>query len=459
MSGRFARWWALDADKESQSADNPLAPLRDDQRRETLPLLALAFGWGFLVTGLLTGGALGQGMPFWPDLIAASFLGNFMNFVIGALVGYIGYKTACNSGLLYRFVYGNIGAYLPVLFIALLTIGWQGIVVGAFGFAWAQSVDTPTFYVVAVLAGLLYTVTTYFGVSALEKVSMPSVLVLLAVGLYAAWLNVDKAGGWSAFLDVSNAAAAQNPLSFLEAINLVVGSWIVGAIVMAEYTRFAKKAWVALAIPFIVLIISQWFLQIIGSMGGIVSGTYEFTTYMLQQGMVIGGLGLIGMSLALWTTGDANLYLPSVQTASLFRRPQKVMTVICGLLGTLLGLNIYQHFLGWIDLLASLVPPLIGPVIMDYYLINRRRYSGSDLDQLPRWNPAAVAAYAVGAFIALAASQEFSIPLLRWLLDKLQWIFPSLLGLLASMLAYLIFFALARMFGTTPGLAGVKRTD
>ena len=68
----------------------------------------------------------------------------------------------------------------------------------------------------------------------------------------------------------------------------------------------------AFAIPFIVLIISQWFLQIIGSMGGIVSGTYEFTTYMLQQGMIIGGLGLIGMSLALWTTGDANLYLPSI---------------------------------------------------------------------------------------------------------------------------------------------------
>jgi cytosine permease len=255
MKEQFRQWWTLDVAKESQGADNPLAPLTPEQRRHTLPLLTLAFGWGFLVTGLLTGGALGKGLPFWPDLVFASFLGNFMNFIIGGLVGYIGFKTACNSGLLCRFAYGNIGAYLPVLFIALLTIGWQGIVVGAFGFAWAQSFDSLMFYAIALLAGLLYTATTYFGVAALEKVSLPSVLILVAVGIYAAWLNITQAGGWAEFLILSARKSAEDPLTMKDAINLVVGSWIVGAIVMAEYTRFARNAWVALAVPFIVLIV------------------------------------------------------------------------------------------------------------------------------------------------------------------------------------------------------------
>jgi len=445
---QFKKWWVLDAAKETASADNPLEPLQPGQRREAFPLLTLAFGWGFLVTGLLTGGALGQGLPFWPDLIIASFLGNTMNFVIGALVGYMGYKTACNSGLLYRFAYGNIGAYLPVLFVALLTIGWQGIVVGAFGFTWAQSFDSPSFYAVALGAGLLYTMTTFFGVSALEKVSMPSVVLLVGVGLYAAWLNVDKVGGWVNFLAMSADKSAQSPLSMKDAINLVVGSWIVGAIVMSEYTRFAKKAWVALAIPFVVLIISQWFLQIVGSMGGIVSGTYEFTTYMLEQGMIIGGLGLIAMSLALWTTGDTNLYLPSIQTASVFRRPQKVTTLICGLLGTILGLGLYQHFLSWIGLLASLVPPLIGPIIVDYYLVNKMKYDSNDLKHLPLWNPVAIAAYVIGAVVAYASSKGFVVP-------GFGWVFPSLLGLLVSMLAYAVLFYLARFMGRTYGPAGL----
>lgn len=446
---KLATWWRLDPAKEAASADNPLEPLTPQQRRNALPLLALAFGWGFLVTGLLTGGALGQGMPFWPDLMLASFLGNAMNFVIGALVGYIGYRTACNSGLLYRFTYGNIGARVPVLFVALLTIGWQGLVVGAFGFAWAQSFDSTTFYAVAIFAGLLYTVTTFFGVSALEKVSMPSVLMLVGVGIYATWLNVDKVGGWSAFLALSQQRATEAPLSLPQAINLVVGSWIVGAVVMPEYTRFARKAWVALAIPFVVLIISQWFLQIVGSMGGIASGTYEFTTYMLEQGAVIGGLGLIAMSLALWTTGDTNLYLPSIQTASVLRRPQQVMTVICGLLGTVLGLFIYKHFLSWVNLLASLVPPLIGPVIIDYYVVNRRKYRSEDLDRLPTWNPIAILSYLVGAVVALAASAH---PDVAWL----EWLFPSSLGLTTSMLAYLILFYLARRLGRTYGHAALS---
>jgi len=434
----FRQWWTLDEAAERDSADNPLGPLSDAQRRGTGPLLTLAFGWGFLITGLLTGGALGAGLPFYPDLIQASFLGNLINFVIGGLVGYMGYQTACNSGLLYRFVYGNVGAAIPVLFIALLTIGWQGIVVGAFGYAWTQSFDSPAFYAVAIFAGLLYTATTYFGVKGLERVSVPATLVLVAAGLYACWFNVSKSGGWSEFLQLSTQTAAAQPISMVQAINIVVGSWIVGAVVMAEYARFARKAWVAIAIPFIVLIIAQWFLQVVGALGSVVSGVADFTTYMREQGLIVAGLGLIGMSLALWTTGDANLYLPVIQTSSVFRRPRRVMVVICGLLGTLLGLNLYQHFLGWIGLLANLVPPLIGPVIADYYVLNKRRFHVELLERLPPWNPAAFIGYAAGA------ASTFLAP---------DWIVPSLLGLGVSMLTYLVAYGIGAAMGVRMGHA------
>jgi cytosine permease len=438
MRERLKEWWTLDEAAEVASADNPLTPLKAHQRRDSAPLLTLAFGWGFLVTGLFTGGAVGAGVPFWPDLMWTTFAGNFVNFVIGALVGYMGYKTACNSGLLYRLVYGQIGAYLPVLFLAALTIGWQGITVGAFGLAWTGSFESPWFVPVALFAGILYTATTYIGVKALEAVSLPACVLLVVVGVYAGWVNIDRAGGWDAFLALSQTTAAKAPITNVQAINLVIGSWIVGAIVMAEYTRFARKAWVALAIPFIVLIVSQWFLQIIGAMGGVVSGNFDFSAYLLREGLIIGGIGLITMSVALWTTGDTNLYLPSIQTAATFRRPTKAMVVVCGLIGTVLGLGIYQQFMGWIDLLAKIVPPLIGPVIVDYYLIHRTRYTGEDLAHAPTWNPAAVGAYVIGA-----ASTFFSPP----------WVVDALLGLGVSMVAYLVLWAAMRGFGMQVGLA------
>ncbi len=421
MMDWLKNWWRFDPEAEADSPDNPHAPLTAEQRRDSLPLLTLAFGWGFLITGLLVGGALGSGLAF-DDIVKATFVGNSINFVIGALVGYIGYKTACNSGLLYRYVYGTMGAAGPAIFVALLTIGWQGIVIGAFGFAWAQSFDSGTFYAVAIFGGLLFTATTYFGVKGLEIVSIPATILLVLVGIYAGYSNVSSAGGWNAFLTLSETSAQTNPLTMIQAINIVIGSWIVGAIVMPEYTRFAKKAWVAIAIPFIVLMIAQWFLQIIGAMGGIVSGTYDFTTYMLAQGAIIGAVGVITMSLALWTTGDANLYLPAVQTSSVFRRPQKVTTVICGLLGTVLGLGIYQNFLEWINLLALLAPPLIGPLLIDFYLTERDRYRSSKPD-LKTWNPIAFVAYGIGATCALYAPEDTA---------------GGLIGLAATMVSYLV---------------------
>jgi len=438
MFEKLRVWWTLDTAAEQDSPDNPFSALGPGQRRHAGPMLALAFGWGFLITGLFIGGLLGAGLPFWPDLVWSSLLGNGVNFIVGALVGYMGFRTGCNSGLLFRLVYGNVGAAVPVLFLTVLLIFWQGITVGAFSFAWVQDFESPWFYAVAIFAGLLYTATTYYGVQGLEKVALPSVLILVGVLLYAGWYNVDQAGGWDAFLALSRATAAKNPLTNVQAMNIVIGSWIVGAVVMAEYTRFARQAWVAIAIPFIVLIVTQWILQFVGAMGGVVSGNFDFTVYMRSLGALVALFGLVAMSFALWTTGDANLYLPSIQTASVFRRPKRVMVVICGLLGTLIGLGIYQRFMDFITVLATIAPPIIGPVIVDYYVCNRMRFRADLLERLPAWNPIAVAAFAIGA-----ASAWFSPP----------WIANGLFGLLVSMVAYGTLYALTGTLGIRLGHA------
>lgn len=437
-SGRIREFFRFDEAAERASADNPFSALTAEQRRPGGPLLALAFGWGFLITGLLAGGALGAGVPLWPDLAKYSLLGNLINFAIGAAVGVIAFRTGCNSALLFRAVYGRLGAYLPVVFIALLTIGWQGIVVGAFAQVWTQSPGTAIFYAVAIFAGLLYTVTTLYGVKGLEKVGTPSMIILVGVGLYAAWINIDKAGGVPALLAMSEQKTAAAPLTGMQAINIVVGSWIVGAVVMAEYVRFARTIWVALAIPLVVTVIDQSFLHLVGSLGAVVYGSADFTSYMTSIGGIAGIVALIGMTLALWTTGDTNLYLPSVQTASLLRQPKRVMVLVCGLLGTVLGLGIYERFLDWIGLLAVVVPPVIGPVIADYYLFRAGRDRAYDAIPAFALNVAAVLSFIGGAVLAAKGEQIGAA------VSALQ-IAPSLLGLLGSMLLYAVLRPIERM--------------
>ena len=429
----FKHWWTLDPAAEAASDDNPLTPLSPDQRRAGGPLLALAFGWGFLITGLLAGGALGSGVTLWGDLIWYSLLGSTINFVIGALVGYMAWRTGCNSTLIFRAVYGEFGAYVPVIFIALLTIGWQGIVVGAFAQIWTQAPGTALYYGAAIFAGILFTGTTLFGVKGLERVGIPAMIGLVLVGLYAAWVNIDRSGGLAAVEAISAVKVAEAPLTGLEAINIVVGAWIVGAVVMAEYVRFARTFWIAMGIPFVVLVVDQLFLHLVGALGAVGSGTPDFTAYLGTLSGFAAIFGLVGMTLALWTTGDTNLYLPSVQTASLFRKPKRVTIVVCGLLGTILGLGIYQMFLGWIALLATIVPPIVGPVIAEYYIVRRRPQMFTS-DETLNWP--AILAFGGGALLAGGNGKA-------WFPVSID-LAPSLLGLLASLVIYLLLRALQR---------------
>ena len=99
--------------------------------------------------------------------------------------------------------------------------------------------------------------------------------------------------------------------------------------------------------------------------------------------------------------------------------------LICGLLGTIFGSGTYQHFLNWISLLANLVPPLIGPVIAAFYIVNKGKFDTEQMHKLSAWNPAAFLAYIAGA-----ANTFYEQNLLV----------PSLVRLVVSMVAYLLFY-------------------
>ena len=107
--------------------------------------------------------------------------------------------------------------------------------------------------------------------------------------------------------------------------------------------------------------------------------------------------------------------------------------MICGLLGTILGLGIYQVFLGWIALLATIVPPIVGPVIAEYYIVRRRPQTFTS-DETLNWP--AILAFCGGAVLAGGNGKA-------WFPVSID-LAPSLLGLLASLVIYLLLRALQR---------------
>nr|WP_047169157.1 cytosine permease [Sphingomonas sp. Y57] len=414
----WRRWFA---DNQADAHDDPNGPITADRKQSGVLLLLVAFCWGVLATGMLVGGTLIKKMPF-EDFLFVTLAGNTITLLIGWLAGEIGFRTGLNTGLLFRAIYGRKGALLPVFLVAILATGWHAVVVGAMGFAWAQSDSGLVFALAAIGGGILITITTIFGIRSLEKLAVPKAVLLVGTGLYACSIQIDRLGGWAGLMQQARERAPA-VVDHLGGINMVVGSWIVGAIVMAEYTRFARSRGVAMGIPFCALMVAQWMMQIFGAIGVASGGHYEFTAVLIAQGALLGALGLLTMTLSLWVSGSANIYFPGVQVAAATAWPRRLVTLAIGLGGTIGAFGLYQHFEGFITVLGNVAPPIIGPVFCQYYLLGGLR-RGRDSETIEE----EASLPALAAFFTGALATFFTPP----------FILPSLFGLLVSMAAFLL---------------------
>ena len=417
--------WHWLNDTRADTNDDPMAPVTPERQQNGPLLVLLAFCWGVLATGLLVGGTLSTKMPF-DDFLMVTLIGNTITLLIGWGAGEIGFRTGLNTGLILRRVYGARGAILPILFLAAITTGYHAVVSGAFGFAWAQSDHGTTFLIATLCGGLLITLTTIFGISMLEKLAIPKAVLLTGASIYACTLDIRRVGGWDAIVRRASELAPAHP-DYLGGINFVVGSWVVGAIVMAEYTRFARSRKVSMLIPISVLMVAQWFMQIVGAIGVLSGGEYEFTAVLMAQGQFIGVIGLMTISLALWVSGSANLYFPGVQVSAATGLPRRMLTLFIGLIGIAGAFGLYQHFEGFLNFLGNVAPPVIGPVLCQYYV--SRTFDRDGEENAPRVNLRSYLAFFIGMASTLVTP---------------PYILPALFGLAVSMAASFVLEMAAR---------------
>lgn len=457
MFERLKEWWTLNPEEEAKTADSVHEPLDDSKRRNALPLLILGFTWGFLVTGLLIGGIIGPQMEFLTGTLPSILIGCLIIFLIGVLTGLVGYKIGGTNDMAFQYAYGTKGRWLPATFVILAVMGFQGIIIGGTATFWLKSTDHPAFFWVALLVGLVFTYTCYVGIKFIEQFSNPSMILLVGISIYAIIYNISNAGGFGAFNAMSAEMANQapdGPMSLAMGINIVIGSWITGAVLTSDFTRFARTKWVAIGLIAMNFIAAQILLMVMGAIGAVISGTFDFTLYLYQVSPIVGFIALISMTIAMWTTSNTNLYLPATQVASIFKRPFRVAVALCGLLGTFIGafgfFTIFESFILW---LAAIVPPLAGPMIADFWLVHRTKYSADTYRYLPPVNKPAVIAALLGIVATIASSgfASLGIPPVPALAQP--WIVPAVFGLFVSLASYLILYGLFKAAGSAQGYA------
>jgi len=360
----------------------------------------LCFAVPGLVAGVQIGGAIGL-----ERAIRAFVIGGLFLSVIGTVIGVIGVRNRVSSYVLTNFVFGRIGANVLNLGIAIALLGWYGVNMDLLS-ATVQQLCVQLFafrppaWGIEVIAGVLMTVTAIFGFRVLTKVSGFAVPLFVMLTLYIGIKSFLEFDG-----DFQRVAPGLPSMSDGEAVTAVAGGFIVSAVLMSDFTRFArtdKDAAVASFLPFFVLS-SVAYLS--SAMAAIALQQTDILNMMLVLGLGIGALGLVFVST--WITNVVNLYSCSLSLSSIFDKQKNWhLTVIAGLLATVAALmNILDNYTTFLFGLSAIFAPIGGIFITEFYLFrSMKRYRLRELGSQKALSFVALVSWVIGTAAAFIST-------------------------------------------------------
>ena len=403
-----------------------------DARVASFRVAAVASMVSFSLPTFIAGIEVSSGVG--PDLALAAILGGaLVIFLIGWLMGSIGARTGFNSYLLVRLAFGDAGARIVNLAFSISLLGWFGINLNLFGLAIAGLSKElfgviPPELLVTIVASLLITVTTIIGFRAINLVSTLMIPVLAFVALA---LLVTATSQTAPVV-----AASQGEMSLGDGISAIVGSIVIGSIIMPDITRFLRTSGGALLTSGTSYMIAQPFVMWVAASAAMVLGTEDIISIMLTLGL---GLGAFMIIIAgSWVLNALNLYSAVLGvTASFPTLSARTVTVVLGVIGVTAGLmNILDSFVTFLFYLSVVFIPVAGVIIVDHFIARPETYrvrEVADNQPLNRWG---LLAWFMGAAIALAASEGFigsvtrvaaldamlTAAVLYWIAARLGWV-------------------------------------
>ena len=401
----------MSAALEPVQDDYATRPVPPDARRPMWEVLVIRLGAFACVPQLLLGSALGYGLSF-RDAVWATLLGSVILQVLSLALG----AAACAEGLSTTLLaawagFGRIGSALVGAVIAVALMGWFGVQNGVFAsglFHATGWLNVPLWSLVTGLAVTWITVKGYRLMSLIARVALP--LFLLAV----AWAAYCLLAGHSA-AELLAATPAGPRLGLPAAITAVTGSFIIGAIVTPDVTRFMRSGRDVLWMTLIATFVGELTINLLAVAMALLLRTSDIVTLMST---LAGGIGATIAVVSTVKLNNLNLYSSSLGFSTLvhalrLRRGGAVdrvrLTWWVGIVSTGLSmLGILDHFIGFLVLLGVAIPPIAGIMMVDYYLLRRDRAElrrARSTRELPaaseRLNPVALAAWLLACASAL----------------------------------------------------------
>ena len=335
------------------------------------------------VSSVMVGGVLIERLPFGEAMVVG-----FAAYSILMVIVLLQSMQSCDLGIpalvAAKATMGRSGVrYIISGMVTLSLIGWFGVqtnvCTNAFLSIYDQRYDLELpKKLVSLALGVLMTLTATYGFHTIKKlnyVAVPFLLFTLVYGLYRI-LSIYSLSY------IFNYSPSDNS-SWGEGFSLVLGSFMLGAIISGDYSRFNKSRKDVVKSCFLGIFPVSILLMVVGSIIGLTLKTYDMSIALSELGMpILGGCSLI---LASWTTNSTNAYSGGLSLNNVFcweADKRKKATLLVGLFGTLLGMaEIIDFFIDYLLLLSKLLPAIAGVMIADYWIV-RVIYRNNDFVSL-----------------------------------------------------------------------------
>lgn len=356
---------------------------------------------------------INNGMNWWQAILTI-FLGNAIVLVPMLLNGHAGAKYGIPFPVFARASFGTKGANIPAMLRAIVACGWFGIQTWIGGEslyhlirAWKPSlaeIDSVSLFpqtlpmICFLLFWLLNMFIVYKGVEIIRRllVFKAIFLPLAAISLFA-WAIV-AAKGLGPILE--QPSKFSNTASFFKfffpALTAVVGFWATLSLNIPDFTRYAKSQKAQIKGQAIGLPPSMTLFAFVGvvvtSASAIIYGSPEWDPVKLAgrfDSKLMVTFAMIGVIIATLATNiAANIVSPANDFSNL--SPKKINFRIGGYITGVVGILIFPwklyadphgYIFTWLIAYSSLLGPIGGILIVDYYLIRKQQLNVNELYQ------------------------------------------------------------------------------
>ena len=221
------------------------------------------------------------------------------------------------------------------------------------------------------LSAVIMGIFSFKGINAitiLGYVAIPAI-IFLSLGTSIKGINMVGLEGVIGF-------TPEGSITLGSGITAIIGTWILStATCIADIMRYAKSTKAALGATLSGLLIGNVFMILCGAITTIAVGSSDLTEVLLAMGLVIPSLIL--MTTNIFTTNASNLYSTSLNLSNALKTDRKKIIVVLLAVSALATLTKpYQigFLFNFLDLLGTVVPPLAGVILVDFYLLNKKHY-------------------------------------------------------------------------------------